>query len=209
MEGKLISIYKNDRYKIVEAGEKYYLLDTDDRKSTILLWFLGLFGYHKVLNISKLNADDLIVGRVEQKNINNRSFLYGLLLSILGTVLTYILPINYISIIILLLYNFIGVLGIKFFLAYEEKKSMFNRVNLDKENFSYIKLRFLIPNLQKTKRFFAWLFLQVMFIVVVVVFVFYFTNPLVLFLLVIVTLMFILLFSRAAFAEGNYLIKEK
>ncbi|MDR1568447.1 MAG: hypothetical protein LBS33_07190, partial [Streptococcaceae bacterium] len=52
MESRIKSVFKNDRYKIIQTEDgQYFLLDTDDRKISIVFFLQNWFGYHKVIKI--------------------------------------------------------------------------------------------------------------------------------------------------------------
>lgn len=72
MISELKNIIHNDRYKVLITEEnEFYLIDADSQLKTLLFATLGWLGKYEGVKITQKDYDDLIVQKVNEKNINN------------------------------------------------------------------------------------------------------------------------------------------
>ena len=143
MISELKNIIHNDRYKVLITEEnEFYLIDADSQLKTLLFAPLGWLGKYEGVKITKRDYDDLIVQKVNEKNINNLSFLYTLILFLFVLLLRMFITedskYSMISFLIILL----SALFIKFYLSYREKQLLHKKVFL--ETYEKVKIR-IVP----------------------------------------------------------------
>lgn len=133
----------NDRYKVLITEEnEFYLIDADSQLKTLLFAPLGWLGKYEGVKIAKRDYDDLIVQKGNEKNINNSSFLYTLILFLFVLLLRIFIPEDSKYSIITFLIILPGALFIKFYLSYREKQLLHKKVFL--ETYEKVKIR-IVP----------------------------------------------------------------
>lgn len=143
MISELKNIIHNDRYKVLITEEnEFYLIDADSQLKTLLFATLGWLGKYEGVKITQKDYDDLIVQKVNEKNINNLSFLYTLILFLFVLLLRMFIPEDSKYSMITFLIILLGALFIKFYLSYREKQLLHKKVFL--EAYEKVKIR-IVP----------------------------------------------------------------
>lgn len=143
MISELKNIIHNDRYKVLITEEnEFYLIDADSRLKTLLFATLGWLGKYEGVKITQRDYDDLIVQKGNEKNINNLSFLYMLILFLFVLLLRMFIPEDSKYSMITFLIILLGALFSKFYLSYREKQLLHKKVFL--ETYEKVKIR-IVP----------------------------------------------------------------
>ncbi|WP_206858593.1 DUF443 family protein [Candidatus Enterococcus mangumiae] len=140
MISEIKNIIHNDRYKVLITEEnEFYLIDADSQLKTLLFAPLGWLGKYEGVKITQRDYDDLIVQKVNEKNSNNSSFLYTLILFLFVLFLRMFIPEDSKYSMITFLIILLGALFIKFYLSYREKQLLHKKIFL--ETYEKVKIR--------------------------------------------------------------------
>lgn len=143
MISEIKNIIHNDRYKVLITEEnEFYLIDADSQLKTLLFAPLGWLGKYEGVKITQRDYDDLIVQKVNEKNSNNSSFLYTLILFLFVLFLRMFIPEDSKYSMITFLIILLGALFIKFYLSYREKQLLHKKVFI--ETYEKVKIR-IVP----------------------------------------------------------------
>ena len=143
MISEIKNIIHNDRYKVLITEEnEFYLIDADSQLKTLLFAPLGWLGKYEGVKITQRDYDDLIVQKVNEKNSNNFSFLYTLILFLFVLFLRMFITEDSKYSMITFLIILLGALFIKFYLSYREKQLLHKKVFI--ETYEKVKIR-IVP----------------------------------------------------------------
>lgn len=143
MISELKNIIHNDRYKVLITEEnEFYLIDADSQLKTLLFAPLGWLGKYEGVKITQRDYDDLIVQKVNEKNINYLSFVYSLMLFFFVLLLRIFITENSNYSINTFFIILLGAVFIKCYLSYKQKQHLHKKVFL--ETHEKVKVR-IVP----------------------------------------------------------------